>query len=79
MTEPADQRPPEEPWAPPRTRDGNVAGIVVGLVLLGIGVWFLLDFTLGFEMPRIRWGDVWPLILIVIGGVIVYQAMRRRA
>jgi hypothetical protein len=81
MTEPI-QTPPAGSgpnWRPPRERDGNVASIVVGLVLLVIGIWYLLDQTLDIDMPRISWGDFWPVILIVIGGVIVFQSARRRA
>ena len=80
MTEPAD-RPAEAgtTWRPPRTREGNVASILVGLVLLAVGVWYLLDHTLGLEMPRIDWGDLWPLILIAIGAAVLWQAVRRRA
>jgi cell wall-active antibiotic response 4TMS protein YvqF len=65
-------------WRPPRERETNVASIVVGLVLLAIGIWYLLDQTLGLDMPRIRWSDVWPIILIVLGGVMLYRSATRR-
>lgn len=66
-------------WRPPRNRDGNLASIVVGLALLAIGGWYLLDQTLGFDMPRIRWNDLWPIILIVLGALVILQSARRRA
>jgi uncharacterized membrane protein len=76
---PADQ-PPSPPPAATRTRPrfGAVdsAAAVVGLIILAIGIWFFLDRTLGFEMPRIEWGNVWPIFLIVIGGLIVFRAGR---
>lgn len=80
MTEPADN-PAEagQTWRPPRGREGNVASIVVGLVLLAVGIWYLLDHTLGIDMPRIDWGDLWPLILVVLGAAVLWQAVRRRA
>ena len=65
-------------WRPPRDRDTNLASIVVGLLLLAIGAWYLLDHTLDIEMPRIDWGDFWPVILIAIGGVVIYQSIRSR-
>jgi hypothetical protein len=65
-------------WRPPRERDTNVASIVVGIVFLVIGVWYLLDQTLGIEMPRINWRDFWPIILIVIGGIMLYRSVTRR-
>jgi hypothetical protein len=46
-------------------------------VLLAIGVWFLLDQTLGFEMPRVRWGDLWPIFLIGLGGIMLYRSVTR--
>ena len=88
MTEPAapppsSAPPPSAPWQPakpPKQRDPTVATVVVGLVFLAIGIWYFLDTTLGLTMPDIDWGDLWPLILIAIGGVILYRAAldRRR-
>lgn len=66
-------------WRPPRDREGNLASIVVGGVLLALGVWYLLDHTFDVAMPRIDWGDLWPVFLIVIGGVVIFQSTRRRA
>ena len=83
MTEPTQPNQPaapptEPPWRPPRNQEGNAAAIIVGLVLLAIGVWYFLDQTLGFEMPRVRWADLWPLILIVIGGAMLFRSVGRR-
>ncbi len=80
MIDPADS-PKLEPgpgWRPPHEPETNVASIVVGLVLLAIGIWYLLDQTLGLDMPRIRWSDLWPIILIVLGGVMLYRSTTRR-
>ena len=65
---------PPPPWQPPRQRGRNVASIVVGLVFLAIGIWYFLDTTLGLTMPDIEWDNIWPIVLIVIGGVIVVRA-----
>ena len=77
---PPPQPPPSNAWRPPRSNDTNIASIVVGLVILGIGIWYFLDTTLGLTMPRISWGDLWPIVLIVIGGIILFRsaADRRR-
>jgi hypothetical protein len=63
---------------PRRERESNIASIVVGLIFLGIGVWYLLDQTLGLDMPRINWRDFWPIILIVLGGIVIYRSAKRR-
>ena len=70
MTEPG--------WNPPKQRGPNVATLVVGLFFLGIGVWYFLDYTLGLTMPDISWGALWPVLLIVLGGVIIYRAAADR-
>jgi hypothetical protein len=83
-----------EPYEPPsaatppagddwrrRNRVGQLADtgtIVWGLILIAIGGWFFLDHTLGFDMPRVDWSDLWPVILIVIGAFVLLQGLRRR-
>ena len=79
---PADSGWREPAWMPPRDRDRNrrpgAFAIVVGLVLIGLGVWFFLDRTLGMDLPRIQWSSVWPIILIVVGGLILLRSIQRR-
>jgi len=53
--------------------------IVWGLILLAVGAWFFMDQTLGWDMPNVRWGDLWPVILIVIGAVVILQGLGRRS
>jgi hypothetical protein len=83
MSEPVDQTPPPaEPaptWQPPRARDPARPSIIAGVILLVIGIWFLFDQTLGFDMPRIRWADIWPIILIAIGALMLLRSAGRRA
>jgi hypothetical protein len=87
MTDPASlpPTPPPEPapappsaWQPPSRRASNLPPIIVGLIILGIGVWYFLDTTLGLAMPRISWGDLWPLLLIGVGGLILFRAATDR-
>jgi hypothetical protein len=55
-----------------------VAAIVFGLILVGVGVYYFLDRTLGIAMPQIQWGSLWPLLLIVLGGLILLRSTERR-
>jgi hypothetical protein len=60
----------------PRRRDAG--GIVFGLILLLVGGYYLLDQTMGLDMPSIDWGRLWPVILIVLGGLVVFREWRER-
>ena len=79
-----DPRPPVAPVAPFEARSrrddrdhGRTASILFGLVILGLGLWFFAEHTLGYELPRIRWSQLWPVFLIGIGLWIVLGTMRR--
>src|SRR5688572_17644950 len=77
---PPPSEPPPPVAAPPRPagRDhGRTASILFGLVFLGLGLWFFVDHTLGYELPRIRWSQLWPVVLVVIGVWVVVGSMRR--
>jgi hypothetical protein len=52
--------------------------LVLGLIIVAVGVYYLLDRTLGIAMPRIQWGSLWPVLLIVLGGLILLRAIERR-
>jgi Domain of unknown function (DUF5668) len=73
--------PPAASWGAPRHRDrgdgGRIWTLIVGLFVLGIGVWFFLERTLGIDLPTIRWSQFWPVILIVIGAAVLLGALRR--
>lgn len=57
---------------------GDTAARVWGLVVLGVGLWFFADITLGMAMPAVAWRDVWPLALIVLGLAVVLRGVARR-
>ncbi|CAN5627174.1 hypothetical protein BH23CHL7_BH23CHL7_19260 [soil metagenome] len=57
-----------------RQGGGDMAGaLVIGLILIVIGGYFLLrDF-----LPNIAWGQLWPIGLIAIGLLLLVGAIRR--
>jgi phage shock protein PspC (stress-responsive transcriptional regulator) len=57
---------PAQPWT-----SGN-AGLVFGVVLVGLGIWFLVD-----QYVRIDWDILWPVAIMVIGGALVAGAVLR--
>ena len=78
---PADSGWREPAWFPPRDRRDrrpSTFALVVGLALIAIGLYYFLDRTLGLDMPAIHWSSLWPIILIVIGGLILLRSFERR-
>ncbi len=62
---------------PAVVRAADTAARVWGLIVLVIGVWFLADVTFGMDMPRIPWGELWPVAIILVGLSILVRGMRR--
>jgi hypothetical protein len=56
----------------------DTAARIWGLIILAVGAWFLVDVTLGYDMPSVPWGDVWPIGLILVGLLVVVRGMGRR-
>ena len=49
-----------------------------GLVLLAVGAWLFAGVTLGYDLPSIPVRDLWPLLLIVLGGFVLVRGLARR-
>ena len=76
--------PPVAPVAPIATKPrrdgrdhGRTASILFGLVVLALGLWFFVERTLGYDLPDVRWSQLWPAALIGIGLWVVLGSMRR--
>ena len=65
-------------WRPPQHDSGRNASLVFGVIILLVGLWFFATQTLGIDLPRLDWGQLWPIVLIAIGALIVLNAMQRR-
>jgi phage shock protein C len=48
-------------------RERNTGGLIGGLVLITLGSLFLIDRF----VPDIDFGDMWPVLLVVIGAVLI--------
>jgi phage shock protein C len=58
----------------PKTPEKSRGSLIGGLVLITIGALFLADEL----FPRINFGDLWPVILIVIGiGLLINTVTKR--
>jgi hypothetical protein len=59
-------------------RNGRNGSLVLGIVILAVGLWYFADRTLGLNLPRLNWDDLWPIILIAIGAWIIAGPYLRR-
>ena len=67
---PSESPPPAIPPEPaPRLQaDGPRYGsIVIGLIILGVGLWYFAERTLGLDLPRLEADQLWPLAVIGFG------------
>jgi phage shock protein PspC (stress-responsive transcriptional regulator) len=82
-TEPIDPADPNAPatavdtgasWTEPEpVRSDGRAGVVVGIGLVLIGLWFLVREYL----PEFNWNLVWPVVIVIIGLFLLFNASRR--
>jgi phage shock protein PspC (stress-responsive transcriptional regulator) len=60
----------------PQARERNKGSLIGGMVLITLGALFLADELI----PQINFGDLWPVILIVIGvGLLINTISKRNA
>jgi len=52
----------------------NRNGLIGGIVLISLGVIFLANRFI----PNIDFGDLWPLVLVVLGGVLIATSLAER-
>jgi hypothetical protein len=58
--------------------NGQTSSVILGLVLLAIGLWYFADRTLGLDLPRLNWSELWPVALIGLGAWIIAGPYLRR-
>lgn len=60
-----------------RTRQFDGGAIVFGAVILFVGGFYFLRNTLGWDIGELDWDLIWPALIIVLGGSILYKALTR--
>lgn len=60
-------------------RRRDVGGLIFGGILLVVGIYYLFQRTLGLDIPDLEWDQVWPVAVILLGGVILYNNWTRRS
>jgi len=56
-------------------KERNTGGLIGGLVLITLGCLFLIDRFI----PNIDFGDLWPVLLVVIGAVLIATNLSGRS
>ncbi len=64
---------PSEPFSFPVKKE-NKNGLIGGVVLIALGMIFLANRFI----PNINFGDLWPLVLVVLGGVLIATSFAER-
>jgi phage shock protein PspC (stress-responsive transcriptional regulator) len=64
--------PAGSPAPPASSRRAGNAGIVAGVILIGLGVWFLVD-----QFIDVNWDLLWPVAIMVVGGALIAGALMR--
>ncbi|MEZ5197841.1 MAG: PspC domain-containing protein [Bacteroidales bacterium] len=64
---------PDESNEHQKNQQKNNSNLWGGLILITLGVLFLIDRF----VPRIDFGDLWPVILIVIGVILISKSYNR--
>jgi phage shock protein C len=56
------------------TTGGNSQGaLVIGAALLILGMFLLVQTTIGVWIPWLQFGTLWPLLLILAGGAVLWN------
>jgi hypothetical protein len=68
---------PPEP-VPRRSLDSGprYGSVIVGLAILGIGLWYFADRTLGLDLPDINASQLWPIAVIALGVWLIIRPNR---
>ena len=61
-----------------RARRSGIGAIVVGLILIFIGGYYVLRNTLGMNLPELDSDQVVPVIAVLIGAAIIVRAWSDR-
>lgn len=60
-----------------RHHEFSLASRLWGAVVLVIGLWLFAAITLQLNMPRVPVQDLWPVVIILIGGSMLLGSRRR--
>ncbi len=60
-----------------RLRQIDLGAIIFGVLVLGVGIYYLLTNTFGLALPDLNWDMIWPIAVIALGVGIIWGAWNR--
>ena len=58
-------------------RNIDIGAIFLGLLILGVGVYYTLVNVFGFQLGQLNWDMIWPLCVVALGVGILWRAWSR--
>ncbi len=60
-----------------RLRNLDIGAVIFGVIVLGVGIYYLLTNTFGMNLPELNWDRIWPLLVMALGIGIIWGAWSR--
>jgi hypothetical protein len=60
-----------------RLRGLDLGAIIIGVLVLGVGAYYVLVNTFGVNLPDLDWDKIWPLAVMAVGIAILAGAWSR--
>ena len=57
----------------------DIGGVIIGLVILVVGIYYLLVNMFGVVLPELDWDKIWPIAVIAVGIGVTSSAWSRRS
>ena len=60
-----------------RLRGLDLGAVIIGVLVLGVGAYYVLVNTFGVNLPDLDWDKIWPLAIMALGVAIIAGAWGR--
>ena len=57
-----------------RLRSLDIGAILIGLIIIGVGIYYTLVNVFGFKLAELNWDMIWPLAVVAVGIGILWGA-----
>jgi hypothetical protein len=60
-----------------RLRRIDIGAILLGVLILGVGIYYVLANIFGLQLAELDWDKIWPLAVVALGIGIIWGAWSR--